>query len=174
MIVERGFFMIQKKVFGVISSILVPALVYGLIVVMPAVMTGYAGKEADPETMVKRYTWYNPVPKDEQEFDEYFEKETGMKVVTVYTPWESIDTKIAIDMAADKAVDILYMNEEKYPVYPIKNIVMPLNDLIPKDDARWKNPYPTHNICRSTRPRRKRRIIAIKDRRRIFTESPMP
>ena len=90
-------------------------------------------------SVVRKYVWYQNIPAGEKAADEYFEKETGAKVERVMVSWDNIDLKFTLDISADTAVDVVYLTEEKFPTYPIKGIVQPLDGLLPADDPLWKS-----------------------------------
>jgi multiple sugar transport system substrate-binding protein len=90
-------------------------------------------------TVVRKYIWYNKIPDSEKAADQYFEQQTGAKVERVMVPWESIDMKFTLDISAGNPVDVVYMNDQKFPTYPIKGIVQPIDNLLPKDDPLWKS-----------------------------------
>lgn len=101
-------------------------------------------KPSDPvdslpdEKVVKRYIWYE-LSEEEKAKDQYFEETTGLKVKKIMVPWENYDSKIMIDIAANNAPDVVYINDEKWPVYAIKNIVQDIDTLLPADSELWKN-----------------------------------
>ena len=90
-------------------------------------------------TVVKKYIWYNQIPDEEKAADEYFEQKTGAKLERVFVPWDSIDLKFTLDISSGSAVEVVYMNDQKFPTYPIKGIVQSIDELLPGNDPLWKS-----------------------------------
>lgn len=110
-----------------------------------ALLSGCQGKEPDGNgtdlagTTVRKYIWYNKITDSELAADEYFEEQTGAKLERVMVPWDTIDTKFVLDISANNAVDVVYLQDQKFPMYPIKGIVQPLENLLSDNDPLWKS-----------------------------------
>lgn len=88
--------------------------------------------------VVKRYIWYE-LPEEEKARDAYFEEKTNYKVKHIKIPWENYDAKLLIDIAADKAPDLVYVSDEKWPMLAVKNMVREVDSLLPSNSPFWQN-----------------------------------
>jgi len=68
-----------------------------------------------------------------------FEEATGGKVTVIAVPWgDQKPTLISMVNAGDQ-VDVAQANDQNFPVYPLKNIVQPIDQYIDLKDPLWNS-----------------------------------
>jgi multiple sugar transport system substrate-binding protein len=75
-------------------------------------------------------------------FKEKFTKETGIEVALEYVPGDSFDAKVYTNLLSDTPYDVISVGSGWVPPALSKGVIMPLNDLIDRDQFDYSNIVP--------------------------------
>ena len=75
-------------------------------------------------------------------FAEKFTPETGIEVMMEYVPSDSLDAKVYTNLLSDSPYDIISVGSSWVPQALEKDVLLPLNDLIDRDEYDYSNIVP--------------------------------